>query len=128
MKRLFFLSGMMFILSVLNAHANKTSVEISVPDSAKAGEEITIVIQVSHNGNSGFHHTDWVYLNVNDVEVNRWEYNRESLPPDADFTLEFKYVVPEDTDTGKEISIEAEGDCNLHGSDGPATATIVITG
>lgn len=128
MKKFIVFLGTVFVLSVLNVAANKTSVEVSVPDSAKAGDEITIVIHVSHSANSGLHHTDWVYLNINDVEVKRWEYSRDSLPPDADFTLEFKYTVPADVDAEKGLAVEVEGDCNLHGSAGPADATITITG
>ena len=44
MKKLFLVLSAVFVLSILNVAANKTSVEVSVPDSAKAGEEITIVI------------------------------------------------------------------------------------
>jgi len=128
MKKSIFLLGMVFVLSILNVAANKTSVVISVPDSAKAGEEITIVINVSHSANSGMHHTDWVYLKINDVEVKRWEYSKDNLPPDADFTVEFKYTVPQDADIQKGLMIEAEGHCNIHGSAGPADTTVVITG
>ena len=128
MKKAILLLSAVFVLSLMNVAANKTSVTLSIPDSATAGEEITIVINVSHSANSGLHHTDWVYLKINDVEVKRWEYSRDSLPPAADFTLEFKYTVPADADPEKGLSVEVEGDCNIHGTAGPADATITLTG
>jgi len=127
MKKFVFVLAAMLVLSLTNVMANKTSVEVKAPEEAKKGTEITITINVSHSANSGMHHTDWVYLKINDVEVKRWEYSKDSLPPDADFTLEFKYTIPADVDTEKGLNIEAEGHCNIHGSAGPAAAAIKVT-
>lgn len=106
------------LLLATAAMANKTSVEIKTPAEAKKGTEITITIQVSHNGNTRFHHTDWVYLKINGKEVKRWTYSAESLPPGGDFTLEYKVTLEGD------LAIEVQGDCNLHGSAGPKKMSV----
>jgi hypothetical protein len=43
------------------------------------------------------------------------------LPTDGNFTLSFTYVVTENT-----LNIEAEGDCNIHGTAGPAKANAKV--
>jgi desulfoferrodoxin (superoxide reductase-like protein) len=101
--------------------ANKTSVKISIPNTVKKGSQITITINVMHKGNTAGHHTDWVYLKINGKEVKRWSYDKASLPPGGDFTLTYTYVVTENT-----LSVETAGDCNIHGSTGPAKATAKI--
>jgi len=122
MKKLLSIFVVLFVLSFTTAMANKTSVEVSAPEEAEKGTEITITINVSHSANSRAHHTDWVYLKINGKEVERWEYERDNLPPDADYTLEYKYVVEE------EVTIEAEGHCNLHGTAGIGQVTIKVKG
>ncbi|MFO8067937.1 MAG: desulfoferrodoxin family protein [Bacteroidales bacterium] len=94
-----------------NLFANKTSVELVVPEKAEVGDTITVKINVSHRGNSGFHHTDWVCLKIKDTEVKRWEFSRSNLPEDSDFTLEYSFEFVE------AVEIKAEGNCNRHGSD-----------
>jgi desulfoferrodoxin (superoxide reductase-like protein) len=121
MKKIALLVVMMFCLSLTSAWANKTRVEVKAPATIKAGTEVTITINVFHSANSKMHHTDWVYLKVNGKEVKRWEYNKESLPPDSNFTLEYKFIATED------MTLEAEGHCNLHGSAGVANASVKIT-
>ena len=108
-------------LALTSAWANKTKVEVSVPADAKPGTEITITLHVMHSANTKGHHTDWVYLKINGKEVQRWKYDKSSLPPDADFTVEYKYVVNE------ALTLEAEGHCNIHGSAGPAKATVKLS-
>lgn len=112
MKKFLVVFAVLLAMTGASTLANKTTIEIQAPEEAEKGTEITITLNVSHNRNSRLHHTDWVYLKINGEEVKRWEYEGDSLPPDADFTLEFKYVIEE------ELTIEAEGNCNLHGSDG----------
>ena len=112
MNKLIYVFTALLVATFVNVTANKTTVEIQAPEEAEKGTEITITVDVSHNRNSRLHHTDWVYLKINDEEVRRWEYDGDSLPPDAVFTLEFKHVIEE------ELTIEAEGNCNLHGSTG----------
>ncbi|MCU0460840.1 MAG: hypothetical protein MUF36_02305 [Bacteroidales bacterium] len=118
MKKLIFLVPLIFLLASLNVMANKTSVEIKGPATAKKGTEVTIMINVTHKGNSKAHHTDWVYLKLNGKEIKRWEYNKENLPTSETFTVEYKMMVSED------CTLETEGHCNLHGSTG--TKTLVI--
>jgi len=118
MKKLFFLICTFLFFASAGLMANKTSVEIKAPAEIKKGTEVTLVINVFHNGNSKTHHTNWVFLKINGKEVKRWEYSSENLPAGGDFTLEFKYVVTDD------ITIEAQGNCNLHGSAGSKSATI----
>jgi desulfoferrodoxin (superoxide reductase-like protein) len=108
----------LFCLFVTGAMANKTSVEIKAPAEVKAGTEVTIVINVMHSANSKGHHTDWVYLKINGKEVKRWTYNKASLPPDSNFTLEYKYIATE------ALTVEAEGHCNIHGSAGLKSTVI----
>jgi desulfoferrodoxin (superoxide reductase-like protein) len=121
MKRATVLFVVFFCLSITNLWANKTSVEIKAPAEVKAGTEVTIAINVMHSGNSKAHHTAWVFLNINGKEVKRWIYDKGSLPPDGNFTLEFKYIATE------ALTLEAEGYCNIHGSAGMESAVIKIT-
>jgi desulfoferrodoxin (superoxide reductase-like protein) len=118
MKKLFFLISVLFFFSSAGSLANKTSVEIKAPAEVKKGTEVTIVINVFHKGNSQNHHTDWVFIKINGKEVKRWTFDKENLPSGGDFTLEFKYIITEN------VTIEAEGHCNIHGSAGIVSAKI----
>jgi desulfoferrodoxin (superoxide reductase-like protein) len=118
MNKIFFLIPFLFFFASAGLLANKTSVEIKAPAEVKKGNEVILVINVFHIGNSQAHHTDWVYLKINGKEVKRWQYDKDNLPPDGNFTVEFKTVVT------KNLSIEAEGHCNLHGSAGIKSAKI----
>jgi desulfoferrodoxin (superoxide reductase-like protein) len=111
----------LFCLSLIGVWANKTSVEIKVPENVKAGTEVTITINVFHSSNSKTHHTDWVYLKINGKEVQRWVYNKDALPLTADFTVEYKFVPTES------FTLEAEGHCNIHGSAGIKSASVKTT-
>src|SRR4030042_3722080 len=103
MKKICFLIPVLMFFTLCGLMANKTSVEIKAPAEIKKGTEITLVVNVSHKGNSTAHHTDWVYLKINGKEVKRWQYDKKNLPAGGDFTLEFKIVATED------LTIEAEG-------------------
>jgi desulfoferrodoxin (superoxide reductase-like protein) len=100
--------------------ANKSSVKIEAPGSVQKGSEITIKLNVSHSGNSFFHHTDWAYIKINGIEVARWEYSSSNKPEAADFTKEIKYTVEQTAE------IVAEAHCNIHGSAGPAEWTVTV--
>jgi desulfoferrodoxin (superoxide reductase-like protein) len=118
MKKLLFLSAVLFFFASTSLLANKTRVEVKAASEVKTGSEVTLVINVFHMGNSTSHHTDWVYLKINGKEVKRWQFDKDNLPPDGNFTLEFKYLVT------KDLTIESEGHCNLHGSAGINKVTI----
>jgi desulfoferrodoxin (superoxide reductase-like protein) len=118
MKKLFFLISVFSFFASAGLLANKTSVEIKAPSKIKRGTEVTIVVNVFHQGNSQNHHTDWVFIKINGKEAKRWTFDKDNLPSGGDFTLEFKYIVT------KDLTIEAEGHCNLHGSAGIKSTTI----
>lgn len=124
MKRNFSIISVLTLFFVLalsfNGWANKTSVEITAPEKAVKGSEITIKIEVSHFGNSGGHHTDWVVVKINGEEYKKWEYNKDNLPEGSNFTLEFKITAEEN------MEILAEGNCNKHGSKGKDKVKIIV--
>jgi len=121
MRKLIFMTTVLFLFSGLNLMANKTSVDIKAPATVKKGTEVTITINVMHKGNSKMHHTDWVTLKLNGKEVKKWEYTKESLPSSDNFTVEYKMTIPEDG------TLEAQGNCNVHGSAGPKTLAVKTT-
>lgn len=117
-------AGMMaagWVLRANPARANKSAVRIVAPDSAAAGEEIVIELHVAHSGNNFFHYTNWVALEINGQEAQRWEYSGRNRPDDANFTVSLRHTM---RDT---IRIKAEANCNLHGSEGPAEATVTLS-
>ncbi len=121
MKNRIFATALVFVIALLTSvsvMANKTSVTIEAPKEAKIGSEITITINVKHIGNSAAHFTDWVQLKINGEVVKKWIYTKKSLPTAQNFTLSFTFVVTGD------LKIEAEGHCNLHGSEGIAAASV----
>jgi len=71
-------------------------------------------------GNTKGHYTDWVNVKVNGEEYKRWEYSKESLPDNQNFTLEFKIKVESN------LEIIVEGNCNKHGSKGEDKVTVVV--
>ena len=112
-----FMTAMFFVSP---AAANETAVEIEAPAEAAAGEQITIVLNVSHDGNNFIHHTEWVELRINGETVKRWEYSMFGKPPGEKFSVSF-------SDTAEEsLALEAEASCNLHGSRNVAEQTITV--
>ena len=109
-----FLSGLL----TMPAMANKSSLRIEAPAVVSPGTTITIQLHVSHNGNNYFHYTNWVRVAVNGSEIKRWEFSRGDRPESENFTLTIPYKVT------TPIEIVAEANCNLHGSDGPATFAV----
>ena len=108
------------VLFSVNAFANKTSVTIEGPESAVKGSEVTIKINVRHDGNNFFHYTKQVYVKANGKEIARWDFSATSRPENEVFTREVKLTLTEPTE------IVAEGVCNIHGSDGPAVLKIRV--
>lgn len=100
--------------------ADKSSTKIEAPDNVKKGSTITIKITVTHSGNNFFHYTNWVYVNINGKEVARWDYSSSDRPENEIFSKEIKYTVNEP------ITIEAEANCNLHGSKGKSVKKIEV--
>lgn len=109
-----------FILFSSGIFANKTEVKIIAPEKAAKGTEVTIKIEVTHMGNSAGHHTDWVWIKINGKEYKKWEYTKDNLPENQNFTLEIKIKVEEN------LEIIAEGNCNKHGSKGENKVTIKV--
>ena len=106
------------LLLSTGASANKSSVKLEAPSEAKKGETVTIVVNISHNGNSYFHYTNWVSVKANGKEIQRWEFAKSSRPEGENFRKEIPYTVNET------VEIEAEANCNIHGSNGPDKITI----
>jgi desulfoferrodoxin (superoxide reductase-like protein) len=102
------------------AYANKSSVTIQAPSEAVKGSELVITVTAKHNANNFMHHTEWLYVMVNDQEVGRWNFSAFNRPPGEVFSKEIKV-----TATG-DLNIKAEASCNLHGSSGPATAGVAV--
>ena len=110
----------LLFISAISAFANKSSVTIDTPDSAKKGEIITIKITVSHSANNFFHYTDWVYVKVNGKEIARWDFSANDRPETEVFTKEVSFKVE------NPITIVAEANCNVHGSAGKAEKKIDV--
>jgi desulfoferrodoxin (superoxide reductase-like protein) len=102
------------------AFANKTSVELTVPENAIINSTVKLIVKVKHNGNNSFHYTNWVIINANGKEIARWDYNKKNLPEKSDFVKEVDYKVT------APVEIEAQGNCSLHGSAGKKAAKISI--
>lgn len=125
MKKKFIVSTpflFMFLALILafssEAWANKTAVELVGPDTAAAGTEVTITVNVSHKGNSRLHYTNWVTVKANGEEIARWEFKASNRPEGENFSREVKLTV------SKTVEITAQGNCNLHGSRGAAVLKI----
>ena len=116
------LAGALFFLFLLTPSllANKTEVSIEAPAETSPGSTITIQLNVTHKGNSGLHHTNWVSLKINGDEVKRWEYSRKERPEAAKFSLTFDLKVDEP------IEIVAQANCNIHGSKGPVNFKVDV--
>jgi desulfoferrodoxin (superoxide reductase-like protein) len=111
MLRVLFSVAILLFISV-SSHANKTSVEVTAPEQAEKGSEITVIIAVKHMGNTPTHFTEWVTVKINGKEVKRWKYSKDERPEAGNFTLEYKFVLDEKS------KIEVQGSCNKHGSAG----------
>lgn len=110
----------LFLLFVIPGpcFANKASATLQTPAGVQKGSEVTIRVNVSHEGNSVFHHVQWVYLKVNGKEIARWDYSATNRPDAERFFKEVKVAAD------GPLEIVAEASCNLHGSAGPVSAKI----
>ena len=115
----FILAGL--LIAPPAAFANKSAVEIEAPQKAAAGEEITIILHVSHDGNSFFHYTKWVELRINGETARRWEYSMTNRPEAETFSLSFTPSVED------RLDLEAEASCNMHGSRNTARKTVTVS-
>ena len=104
------------------AEANKASVAIENQVSAGASDKAVLKITVSHSGNNFLHHTDWVRVRADGREIARWDFSWKNLPESAVFTREVT------VDTTGAVAVEAEADCNIHGSKGPAKIMLMPPG
>jgi desulfoferrodoxin (superoxide reductase-like protein) len=111
-----------FSLYARPAFANKASTSIEAPGTASKGSEIIIRVTATHNANSSSHHIEWLKVTANQKEIARWDYKGSNLPEAEAFTKEVKVKILENTE------VTAEASCNRHGSQGPATAKILVKG
>lgn len=118
--KILFLLTVVFLFSTGAALADKSGVTITAPESAEKGAEVTIKINVTHHGNNMFHYTKWAYIKVNGKEIARWDFSSSKTPESENFIKEVKFTVNEPA------QIEAEANCNIHGSAGIAKASINI--
>lgn len=100
--------------------ANKSAVSIEAPAAVKAGQEVTIIINVTHRGNSSLHHTNRLVVMANKKEIARWNFSAGNRPESENFSREIKLKIEVETE------ITAEASCNLHRSAGPASVRIKI--
>ena len=118
--RLMLFFSLFYFLSLGIAFASKSSVSLTVPESVPKGTEVTISVNVTHSGNNMFHYTNWVYVKVNGKEIARWDFSMTNTPESENFTREIKYTVNEPA------QIEAEANCNIHGSTGITKAGVSL--
>ncbi len=114
--------ALLFCLSSGPAFANKSAVSNEAPATAEKDAEVVILLKVNHSGNSYFHYTKWLKVQVDGKAVAQWEYTNSNRPEEAVFTKEVKIKVSGNTE------VIAEASCNIHGSAGPAKATILAAG
>jgi desulfoferrodoxin (superoxide reductase-like protein) len=105
------------VFTIVPAWANKSETKIEAPDSAAKGSEITVKVTVTHNANSAFHYTEWLWVQVNGKEAARWDFGSKR-PEGATFTREIKVKVDGD------LEIRAKASCNRHGSANEAVVKV----
>ncbi len=110
---------LIFLSSRKIAWAGKAEAKIEAPESAAQGSEITIRVTVIHNANNFFHHIEWLWIQVNEKEIARWDFTGSNKPEGATFTREIKYPVEGDSE------IKAKASCNIHGSAGEAVVKVL---
>ena len=100
----------LFWVTLTTAFANESAVRIEAPESAQPGQEVEILVHVSHSGNNFMHYTELVELEINGELVEKWEYSNFSKPPEEAFTVRYFYAADQD------FTISARAVCNMHGS------------
>ncbi len=102
------------------AWANKSSVVIEAPASVVKGAEVTVRINVLHEGNNFLHHTKWARVKVNGEEMFLWDFGWFGTPESNNFSREITLIINEPTE------IMAEASCNIHGGEPPAKVMISL--
>jgi desulfoferrodoxin (superoxide reductase-like protein) len=123
MERLKFVWIVLFLVLVMlrgPALANKAVVAIEGTSSGAKGSEVTLKITVTHSANSALHYTEWLKVTAGGKEIARWNYTSSQRPEAAVFTKEVKVKILEN------VEISAEANCNVHGSQGPATLKLSV--
>jgi desulfoferrodoxin (superoxide reductase-like protein) len=118
-----FIAALLLALGTFSgtALADKAGAALEGPDQAAKGAEITLKIHVTHSADNVFHYVNWVRVKVNGEQIQQWEYSMSHLPEGANFTKEVKLLVKGNCE------VEAEANCNMHGSKGPARKTIMMS-
>lgn len=99
-------------------YADKSAVRLEAPQTGVQGDEITITVHVTHNGNNFFHYTNEVYILADGDEIGRWEFSSGQRPESENFSREVTLTLQGATE------LVAEANCNLHGSAGKTMHTI----
>jgi desulfoferrodoxin (superoxide reductase-like protein) len=122
LKKSSYVVSAVLLLCLLSAplYANKTSISIDAPDNAAKGDVISIKVTATHSGNNFFHYTNWVFIKVNGKEIARWDFSSGKRPENEVFTREATYTID------GPVTIEAEGNCNIHGSAGVASKKVEV--
>lgn len=110
------------LIAASAVRADETRVRIEAPATARIGDRITVTVHVTHEGNNFFHFTDWVWLKAGDREIGRWAFSAQERPEDENFSRQLTYTV-----SGPTV-FTAQGNCNVHGSQGPARAELRLAG
>lgn len=100
----------LFCVTLSTAFADKSGVRIEAPESAQPGQEVEILVHVSHSGNNFMHYTELVELEINGELAEKWEYSNFSKPPEEEFTVRYFHAADQD------FTISARAVCNMHGS------------
>ena len=105
-----------------SAEANKSSVVIEQPVKFTENGKAVLKCTVSHKGNNFLHHTEWLRVSADGAEIARWDFSWTGKPESEVFTREIT------VDAQKPLVIQAEASCNIHGSKGTATLTLMPPG
>lgn len=101
------------------ADANKALVEIVEPVRFSDTGRATVTCRVSHSGNNFIHHTSRLRVTSNGKQAGQWDFTWRNLPEEEDFMRDVAI------DAAGPVIIEAEANCNIHGSRGLAQITLV---
>jgi desulfoferrodoxin (superoxide reductase-like protein) len=102
------------------AWADKSSVSIEAPKGAEKNAEVVLRFTVTHHGNSIFHYTQWLKVEIDGKPAGRWDFTGSNRPEGATFVREMRVKAI------KSLDIAAEASCNIHGGAGVAKSTIQV--
>ncbi|MGC1122407.1 MAG: desulfoferrodoxin family protein [Candidatus Methanofastidiosia archaeon] len=109
MKRAIMLVMVGLALSLVPVSAGVPIVQIQAPRQVTAGDEVTLKIMITHEGNDNDHHINYVWLYQNDRMAKEWVWTVDDYIKDDQFTLEYTTILTEDT------VFLAKAHCTLHG-------------